>query len=71
MYADIFYIEERPILHIVDEATNFQSARWLSNMTSETLWKALCMCWIGAYLSLPNVTVHDTEIILYGCSILG
>lgn len=36
-YANMFYIEETPVLYIVAEATYFQSARWLSGMSSETL----------------------------------
>lgn len=37
LYADISYIDNKPILHIVDKVTNFKSPRWLTDMTSESL----------------------------------
>lgn len=43
VYADTSYIEGKSILHIVDEATNFQGARRLDNMSCETLRRALRM----------------------------
>jgi hypothetical protein len=33
--VDIMYIENSPILHVVDEATRFQAARWLQNITAK------------------------------------
>lgn len=59
IYADIFYIDKKPILHVVDEATYFQSAKWLENMEAETLWKALRGCWIDVYLGPPDFIAHD------------
>lgn len=59
VYVDIFYIESKPVLHVVDEATNFQAAKWLENMSSEALWRALRMCWIDVYLGPPDIVAHD------------
>lgn len=59
VYADIFYIDGQPILHVVDEATRFQAARWLSRVTSESIWQALRRCWIDVYLGPPDVIAHD------------
>lgn len=56
---DKFYIEGKHILHVVDEATRFQSARWFSCMTSETLWKALRICQIDVNLGPAYIIVHD------------
>lgn len=42
-YADIFYLECRPILHVADEATNFQTLKKLKDMTFESLWRSLPM----------------------------
>lgn len=39
---DIMYIDNNPILHIVDESTRYQAAQWLCNMTSEHIWDTLC-----------------------------
>lgn len=41
VYADIFYIESKPVWHIANESKIFQLARRLSNMSSQTLWMAL------------------------------
>lgn len=59
VYADIFYIDKKPILHVADEATYLQSARCLKDMKVETLWMALRMCWIDVYLGPPDIIAHD------------
>lgn len=65
MHVDIFYIKSAkkkstvPVLHIVDEATGFQSGLQLENMRAETLWRALRCCWIDKYLGPPDDLVHD------------
>lgn len=59
IYADVFYIDGKPVLHVVDEATNFQAAKWLKDMQAETLWRALRMCWIDVYVGPPDLVVHD------------
>ncbi len=51
---DIFYINGKPILHYVDEATQYASARFLSTMSSSDVWKTLMRCWILAYLGPPD-----------------
>lgn len=30
--VQVFYIKKKPVLHVVDEATNYQAASWLSNV---------------------------------------
>jgi hypothetical protein len=39
--VDVMYIDNLPVLHVVDEATHFQAARWLQNMSSECVWNTL------------------------------
>lgn len=58
VYANIIYIDAKPILHFMDETT-FQSALWLPDMTSKTLRKASWMCCIGLYPRPPDFIVHD------------
>lgn len=43
---DVMYINNRPVLHIVDEATHYQAARFLRNMTSGEVWKTIHGAWI-------------------------
>ena len=35
--VDIFYIEGKPVLHFIDEATRFQAGRWLKNITAKNV----------------------------------
>lgn len=52
-------IEGKPALHIVDEATRFSSARYLSDVSTETIWKAIVECWTSIYNGLPNRILTD------------
>ena len=54
------YMANSPILHVVDEATRFQAARWLENMTAQHTWDTLRACWIDMYLGLLDLIVYDT-----------
>lgn len=54
VYVDILYIDEQPVLHVVDEATRF-----LPNMTSNSVWETLRECWIDTYLGPPDIINHD------------
>ncbi|KHJ30188.1 hypothetical protein EV44_g3772 [Erysiphe necator] len=57
--VDIMYIDNNPVLHIVDEATNFQAARWLKNFSAKHTWDAIRACWIDTYIGPPNCIVAD------------
>lgn len=57
--VDIMYIDGKPVLHIVDEATRFNAARWLPNISARTTWDVLRMAWIDTYLGPPDFVVTD------------
>lgn len=59
IFVDILYIDEQLVLHIVNEATRFQAARFLPNMNSTSTWETLRECWIDAYLGPPDIINHD------------
>lgn len=61
VYAYMFYVNSKPTLHILDKATNYQSERWLADMTYEKLRKTLRECWIEIYLGQPDVIVHGAD----------
>ncbi|KHJ30393.1 hypothetical protein EV44_g3899 [Erysiphe necator] len=44
--VDIMYIENNPILHTIDDATSYQAARWLKNITNKHTWDTIRACWI-------------------------
>lgn len=56
---DVLYIDDNPILQVVDEGTSFQAARWLTNMSASHTWDMLRLCWIDVYVGPPDVIVHD------------
>jgi hypothetical protein len=53
------YIDGNPILHIIDEDTRYQAARWLRNISAKHTWDTLRSCWIDTYLGPPDHIVHD------------
>lgn len=53
------YIDGSPILRIVDEATRFQAARWLNNVSAKHTWETLRLCWIDVYIGPPDLITHD------------
>jgi hypothetical protein len=53
------YIDGDPVLHIVDEATRFQAARWLRNLSAKHTWEVLRHCWIDTYTGPPDYIFHD------------
>ena len=38
---DIIYINGKPVLHIIDKATHFNTACWLENISVKAIWTAL------------------------------
>ena len=56
---DIFYLDSRPVLHIVDEATTFNAAKFLKDISTESVWRALNECWMDAYIGPPQEITHD------------
>lgn len=57
--VDIFYLNGRPVLHVIDSATSFQAARFLPSMKSKSVWEGLRACWIDVYQGPPERIVHD------------
>ncbi len=57
--VDIMYIEGKPILHLVDEATRFQAGQWLKNISAAHVWDQLRLCWIDIYLGHPDFVTAD------------
>ncbi|EED15482.1 conserved hypothetical protein [Talaromyces stipitatus ATCC 10500] len=57
--VDIMYIDGKPVLHIIDEATRFNAARWLPNISSSATWDALRAAWIDTYLGPPDLIATD------------
>ena len=59
IYVDIFHLNGKPVLHVIDEATAFSAARFIRDLSTKTVWEALRFCWIDTYLGPPDLIVHD------------
>lgn len=57
--VDIMYLDGDPVLHVVDDATAFQAARFLSSISAKETWEKLKQCWIDTYLGPPDIISHD------------
>ena len=58
---NVFYLDGKPVLYIIDEATSFITARFLKDESTRTVWDTLRTYWINTYLSPPDYFVHDAE----------
>ena len=56
---DVFYLDGKPVLYVIDEATSFIAARFLKDESTRTVWDTLRTCWIDTYLGPPDYFVHD------------
>ncbi|KAI0996878.1 hypothetical protein K3495_g11307 [Podosphaera aphanis] len=59
LIVEVMYITGKLVLHAVDEATAFQAAQFLPNMTSKTTWETLQAMWIDTYLGSPDFLITD------------
>ena len=55
---DIFNLDSRPVLHVVDEATAFNAAKFLKDVSTESVWRALKECWMDAYIGPGQEITH-------------
>lgn len=58
--ADIFHLDGGPVLHVIDEATRFQSARFLDDVSAKHVWDVFRACWIDTYLGPPDILTTDS-----------
>ena len=57
LFCNLFTIEGKAILHIVDRDTNFNAAAFLNAMNSEEVWKVYQTIWSNRYAGHP-VELH-------------
>ena len=57
--ADVMYLDEKPVLHVIDVGTSFQGATFLREMSAKVTWEALRRIWIDTYLGPPDIITHD------------
>ncbi len=59
--VDVMYIENHFILHVVDDVTRFQVAKWLQSINAKHMRDMLRLCWIDVYLSLSDHILTDAD----------
>jgi hypothetical protein len=59
--VDIFYLDGKPVLHVVDEGTTYQAGRFLRNISAKHTWDVLHACWINTYLGPPEQITTDAS----------
>ena len=58
-YIDVVYLDGRPVLHIIDEATRFSAARFLAKNSTESVWETIVLCWSSVYTGLFDYVMVD------------
>jgi hypothetical protein len=51
----------KSILHLMNEATRFQTNKWLKNITTKHVWDQLQFCWIDIYLDSLNLITSNAS----------
>jgi transposase InsO family protein len=57
--VDVMYLKIRPVLHIVDEASHYQAATFLNNVSASETCRTIRKCWINTYLRPPDALRTD------------
>lgn len=55
VFMDIMVIDGNPILHIVEEATKYGAARFLTDVSTDLVWKTFVEYWASIYTGLQIV----------------
>jgi hypothetical protein len=58
---DIIYLDNPAalVLYTVNEATRYQTARFLKDISAEIVWDILRACWIDTYIELPDILIYN------------
>ncbi len=58
-YIDIMYLDGRPLLHVVDDATRFSAARFLPKFSTDSVREAIFLYCSCVCTGLPNTIMSD------------
>jgi Reverse transcriptase (RNA-dependent DNA polymerase) len=61
---DVFYLDTRPVLHVICRGTRFSATSFLSVKSSAAVWNIFLAIWVYAYLGPPRELLVDqgTEV---------
>lgn len=55
------YLNEKPVLYILDVITTFEAGWFLNDMSAKDKWKALSQCWINTYPGPPDMMTYNVD----------
>ena len=58
---DVMFIKKSSMFHIIDKNINYQTVKWLKDMSVKHVWNMLRLCWIDVYLRLFDYIHHDAD----------
>jgi hypothetical protein len=53
------YLDNSPVLHVIDAGTHFMSARFLASVDTKTVWDTFLYCWALVYTGYPEQILTD------------
>ena len=59
LLIDLMWLHGKPVLHIVDEGTNFSAAKFLPGEDAKTIWSTFLKTWSHIYIGFPDQILTD------------
>ncbi|CDF36767.1 unnamed protein product [Chondrus crispus] len=56
---DLMYLENTPVLHVVDKDTKFSAAAFLGKETADATWNTFMNIWVCVYIGFPDAMATD------------
>lgn len=53
------FLDNHPVIHLIDEATHFTASDFLRNQNSAYIWTKICNLWSHTYLGPPDFLMVD------------
>ena len=57
----MLYLDKKPVLYAIDDATIFNAARFLKDMSAKAAWDTVRTCWIDMYQGPPDYFIYNTR----------
>jgi hypothetical protein len=54
-------VDNKSVLHIMNETIRFQADKWLKNISTRHVWNQLRACWIDTYLRSSDVIIANVD----------
>lgn len=58
---DLLWLDEQPVLQVIDEHTGFRNAIFLRSKKASDIWSAFVASWVSTYIGFTNKIRSDQE----------